>query len=189
MSQQGTAYAHLQMKKISIVNETEVTYHSITKNGCGEIKLGLPIDNLPQSVYGVYDKIDKKSRSEDDEYGDQYVVEYYEASISGHPVAEIFDYGTGEVQCIKVLSTNLWVGRDLTLDSTAYELISNHGESVTNDGVLFISYREVQFYGIKLKQSGYEKVSDAYLSGQRPFLTYYDIEPLSRAEYILVSKY
>lgn len=178
----------VQMQKIVIVSKDEFENHLIDKNGIASIKLGSPIDNIPQMLYSVYDKLEKKSETQYFEGGDEEIVEFYEASLNGHPVAQFFDYDSGVVKYIKVLSADLSVkGMNLSLDSTAEELISLHGEHVTNDGTLLITYRNVHFYGIRLTPRGYDKVSAAYLNGSsRIFLEKDDIEPLSHAEYIMI---
>ena len=177
----------VRMDKIALVTESEYNAHWMDKNGCGPIAVGMPVDQIPQAVYGAYDKLEQKTREEVYEGGDSETVAYYEASLNGRPVLEINDYGMGKVYNIKVLSTNFWLRRrGITLDRTAAEFLSTHGENLTEDGVLFFAIGGAYFYGITLTESGWQKVSDAYLDGRRPFLTREDVDPLSRPEYAII---
>ena len=133
----------------------------ITNDGIGKVKLGTTISKLPDSVVGVYDRIEFSSEEDYDE-GGEYTYEVYHAFLGNVVVFDIFPE-EDKVGSITVLSPNLKTTKGLSISSTPTELFKAGGKAISfNDGSVAIVCDGALFFDIPLSESGYKKAEQAY---------------------------
>ena len=143
----------------------------ITKDGVGPVKLGAAVASLPNSVDGLYDKLEKTSREEFFEGGDSDVITVYVAKLKGKAVFEIIP-DEGNVDCVNILSPELKTTHGMGLSSTPRELFSAGGHVLeSNEGVAGVLCDGVLFVKIPMTKTGQKKAEQSYLGETVSFNT------------------
>ena len=140
----------------------------ITNDGIGKVKIGATISKLPDSVDGVYDRIEFSSEEDYDE-GGEYTYEVYHAFLGEVVVFDIFPEGD-KVGSITVLSPNLKTKKGLSVSSTPTELFEAGGKAISfNDGSVAIVCDGALFFDMPLSDEGYKKAEQSYLGYEVAF--------------------
>lgn len=145
----------------------------ITNRGIGKVKIGATISKLPNSIDGVYDRIEFASEEDYDEDGSKYTYEVYHAFLGNNVTLDIFpNYLEDEekVGGITIYSAALKTKSGLCLNSTPSELFAAGGEGISfNDGSVAIVCGGVLFFDMPLSDQGFKKSEQAYFGKEVQF--------------------
>ncbi|MBQ9583674.1 MAG: hypothetical protein IJR25_05055 [Bacteroidales bacterium] len=141
----------------------------ITNEGIGKVKIGATISKLPDSINGVYDRIEFATEEGFDEGAYEYTYDVYHAYLKDAVVFDIFPAG-GKVNSITVYSDKLKTKNGLSLSSTPRELFAAGGKAISfNDGTVAIVCDGAIFFDMPLSEAGINKAEQAYFGYEVAF--------------------
>lgn len=164
---------------------TQKTDYTLTANRFGPIRLGKAISQLPESMKGVYDRMEPIEREFEG------CIDYNHALFEGDKqVAELVENHLGEVVYIVVLSDKYRTASGFGISSTIEELFAAGAkELILNDGFDGLLLEGMLFDGMELSESGWKKAEECYLKGIDIPFDLSDFVPGTHPERITLGKY
>lgn len=161
--------------------------YTMTGQGIGPVIIGKQVSTLPKSIPGLYDKLEKVSRTESFEGGEEEVLTYCQAKLGQEVVFEFLE--NEKVDGLRVYSKKLTTTRGLGLQATPADLFSAGGKVLEgNDGVEGVLCEGILYVNIPFTQTGQKKANQSYL-GEVVSFNVSDFVAGSHAEVLVIASW